>query len=104
MSSLVDEPLYQLAAVGSSVNKTLHKHRGIPRCCLQAGVAGGVIAVWDLVADLLHFRWHERRCAAWSGIIADLDQVRGRHGFHHDGLITVHSLTTVVHGGIRRSR
>jgi len=88
MSSLIDEPLYQLAAVGSSVNKTLHKHRGIPDVAYNAGVAGGVIAVWGPGGGCCFiFGGTSAGAPQWSGIIADLDQIRGRPmGFLNDRL------------------
>jgi subtilase family serine protease len=79
MSFLVDEPFYQLAAVGSSVNKTLHKHRGAPDVAYNAGVAGGVIAVWGVGGGCCFiFGGTSAGAPQWSGIIADLDQARGR--------------------------
>ncbi len=79
MSSLVDEPLYQLAAVGSSVNKILHKHRGAPDVAYNAGVAGGVIAVWGVGGGCCYiFGGTSAGAPQWAGIIADLNQARGR--------------------------
>jgi subtilase family serine protease len=79
MSSLIDEPFYQLAAVGSSINKTLHKHRGIPDVAYNAGVAGGVIAVWGVGGGCCFiFGGTSAGAPQWSGIIADLNQARGR--------------------------
>ena len=91
MSSLVDEPFYQLAAVGSSVNKTLHKHRGTPDVAYNAGVAGGVVAVWGVGGGCCFiFGGTSAGAPQWSGIIADLDQARGRPmGFLNERLYTL---------------
>jgi subtilase family serine protease len=87
MSSLIDEPLTQLAAVGSSINKTLHKHRGVPDVAYNAGVAGGVITVWGVGGGIFIFGGTSAGAPQWAGIIADLDQARGRPmGFLNDQL------------------
>jgi subtilase family serine protease len=88
MSSLIDEPLYQLATVGSSVNKTLHKHRGIPDVAYNAGVVGGVIVVWGPGGGCCFiFGGTSAGAPQWAGIIADLNQARGRPmGFINDRL------------------
>jgi subtilase family serine protease len=78
MSSLVDEPIYQTATVGNSVNTTLHKHRGIPDVAYNAGVVGGVIAYWGVGGGYYIFGGTSAGSPQWSGIIADLDQMR-RH-------------------------
>lgn len=79
MSSLIEEPSYQLAAVGDSVNRTLHKHRGTPDVAYNAGVAGGVIAVWGPGGGCCFiFGGTSAGAPQWSGIIADLDQARGQ--------------------------
>jgi subtilase family serine protease len=88
MSSLVDEPQSQLFAVGSSINKTLHKHRGIPDVAYNAGVAGGVVAVWGVGGGCCFiFGGTSAGAPQWAGIIADLNQARGRPmGFLNDRL------------------
>jgi subtilase family serine protease len=88
MSSLMDEPFTQLAAVGKSVNKTLHKHRGIPDVAYNGGVAGGVLTVWGVGGGIFIFGGTSAGAPQWSGIIADLDQARGGRpmGFINDRL------------------
>lgn len=87
MSSLIDEPVFQLATVGSSINKTLHKHRGIPDVAYNAGVAGGVIAAWGVGGGFFIFGGTSAGAPQWAGIIADLNQARGRPmGFLNDQL------------------
>jgi subtilase family serine protease len=87
MSSLFDEPVSQLATVGSSINKTLHKHRGIPDVAYNAGVAGGVIAAWGVGGGFFIFGGTSAGAPQWAGIIADLNQARGQPmGFLNDQL------------------
>ncbi|HEX6507142.1 MAG TPA: S53 family peptidase [Chloroflexota bacterium] len=88
MSSLIDEPFFQLAAVGSSINKTLHKHRGIPDVAYNGGVVGGVLAVWGVGGGCCFiFGGTSAGAPQWAGIIADLNQARGRPmGFINDRL------------------
>jgi subtilase family serine protease len=79
MSSLIDEPFYQQVAVGGSINKTLHKHRGIPDVAYNGGVVGGVIAVWGVQGGCCFiFGGTSAGAPQWAGIIADLNQARGR--------------------------
>jgi subtilase family serine protease len=79
MSILVDEPLFQLGTVGSSINKTLHKHRGIPDVAYNAGVVGGVVVAWGVGGGCCFiFGGTSAGAPQWSAIIADLNQVRGR--------------------------
>lgn len=88
MSILTDEPFTQLASVGSSINKTLHKHRGIPDVAYNAGVAGGVIAVWGVGGGCCFiFGGTSAGAPQWAGIVADLNQAQGRPlGFINDRL------------------
>jgi subtilase family serine protease len=79
MSAFVDEPFFQLGAVGSATNKILHKHRGIPDVAYNAGVVGGVLVVWSVAQGCCYiFGGTSAGAPQWSGIIADLNQVRGR--------------------------
>lgn len=90
MSILFDEPLSQSLAVGGSINKVLHKHRGIPDVAYNAGVAGGVLTAWSVTAGpgaIFIFGGTSAGAPQWSGIIADLNQARGRPmGFLNDRL------------------
>jgi subtilase family serine protease len=90
MSILFDEPVSQSLAVGSSINKTLHKHRGIPDVAYNAGVVGGVLTAWSVTAGpgaVFLFGGTSAGAPQWAGIIADLNQVRGRPmGFLNDRL------------------
>jgi subtilase family serine protease len=79
MSSLVEEPDYQIDTLPDSVNKTLHKHRGVPDVAYNAGVAGGVVVVWGTGGGCCFiFGGTSAGAPQWSGIIADLNQARGR--------------------------
>jgi subtilase family serine protease len=79
MSAMVDEPFIQTATVGSSINKILHKHRGGPDVAYNAGVYGGVLTVWGVEGGCCFiYGGTSAGSPQWSGIIADLDQVRGR--------------------------
>jgi subtilase family serine protease len=88
MSSLIDEPFFQHVAVGSAINKTLHKHRGIPDVAYNGGVAGGVLVVWGVGEGCCYlFGGTSAGAPQWAGIIADLNQARGRPmGFINDRL------------------
>jgi len=88
MSVLIDEPFTQLASVGSSINKTLHKHRGIPDVAYNGGVAGGVIVNWGVGGGCCFiFGGTSAGAPQWAGIIADLNQAQGRPlGFINDRL------------------
>ena len=88
MSVLFNEPPTQLAAVGNSVNKTLHKRRGVPDVAYNAGVVGGVIAVWGVGGGCCYiFGGTSAGAPQWAGIIANLDQAHGRPmGFINDRL------------------
>ena len=94
MSSLVDEPLYQLAGVPSSITKVLHKHRGIPDVAYNGGVVGGVIVSWGVGGGCCFlFGGTSAGAPQWAGIIADLNQVRGRPmGFINQRLYLLGSL------------
>jgi subtilase family serine protease len=82
MSILMSEPDYQLQNLRSAVNRTLHGHRGVPDVAYNAGVVGGVIAAWSEGAAgpgaFYIFGGTSAGAPQWSGIIADLDQARGR--------------------------
>ncbi len=79
MSSLVDEPAFQTAALRASTNQVLHKHRGIPDVAYNAGVAGGVIVSWGVGGGCCFiFGGTSAGAPQWSGIIADLNQARGQ--------------------------
>jgi subtilase family serine protease len=78
MSAMIDEPVYQSLVVGSSINKILHKHRGVPDVAYNGGVDGGVLTVWGVQGGCCFiFGGTSAGAPQWSGIIADLDQVRG---------------------------
>jgi subtilase family serine protease len=80
MSILMSEPDYQFQNLRPAVNRTLHHHRGVPDVAYNAGVVGGVIAAWSAVTPGAFFIFGGTSAGApqWSGIIADLDQARGR--------------------------
>lgn len=82
MSILMDQPDYQHDNLKSSVNKTLHGHRGVPDVAYNAGVAGGVLAHWGVGApsptSFFLFGGTSAGSPQWAGIIADLNQGRGR--------------------------
>ncbi|HWM69206.1 MAG TPA: S53 family peptidase [Steroidobacteraceae bacterium] len=88
MSILIDEPLSQALFVGAAMNKTLHKHRGIADVSYNAGVVGGVITYWSEGsggAGFYLFGGTSAGSPQWAGIIADLNQIRGRPmGFLND--------------------
>lgn len=90
MSSLMDEPLFQTLFVGPSVNKTLHKHRGIADVSYNGGVVGGVITYWAEGSGgpgAYLFGGTSAGSPQWAGIIADLNQIRGRSmGYLNDRL------------------
>jgi len=88
MSILFDEPLTQSLAVGSSINKTLHKHRGVPDVAYNGGVVGGVLVVWTPGGGCCFiFGGTSAGAPQWAGITADLNQARGRPmGFINDRL------------------
>jgi len=90
MSSLIDEPLFQALFAGAAVNKTLHKHRGIADVSYNAGVAGGVITYWAEGSGgpgAYLFGGTSAGSPQWAGIIADLNQIRGRSmGYLNDRL------------------
>jgi subtilase family serine protease len=80
MSILVPEPQYQRQNLPHAVNSTLHRHRGVPDVAYNAGVVGGVIGAWSATIPNAFFIFGGTSAGApqWSGIIADLDQARGR--------------------------
>jgi subtilase family serine protease len=81
MSILVPEPQYQRRSLSHAVNKTLHRHRGVPDVAYNAGVVGGVVAAWAAPfgsGAFFIFGGTSAGAPQWSGIIADLDQARGR--------------------------
>jgi subtilase family serine protease len=81
MSILVSEPDYQLENLRPAVNRTLHRHRGVPDVAYNAGVVGGVIVAWGVPfgpGAFFIFGGTSAGAPQWSGIIADLDQARGR--------------------------
>jgi subtilase family serine protease len=82
MSILMSEPDYQQDNVQHAVNVTLHGHRGVPDVAYNAGVAGGVLVHWGVAApgpnSFFLFGGTSAGAPQWSGIIADLDQARGR--------------------------
>jgi subtilase family serine protease len=90
MSSLIDEPLFQTLFVGPSVNKTLHKHRGIADVSYNAGVVGGVITYWQFGSGgpgAYLFGGTSAGSPQWAGIVADINQIRGRSmGYLNDRL------------------
>lgn len=88
MSSLFDEPFSQTLAVGGSINKTLHKHRGVPDVAYNGGVVGGVLVVWSPGGGCCFiFGGTSAGAPQWAGITADLNQARGRPmGFINDRL------------------
>jgi subtilase family serine protease len=88
MSILFDEPLTQTLAVGGSINKTLHKHRGVPDVAYNAGIAGGVLVVWGPGGGCCYiFGGTSAGAPQWAGITVDLNQARGRPlGFINDRL------------------
>ena len=78
MSVLFDTPLFQFG-LPASVSKILHKHRGAPDVAYNAGVAGGVIAVWGVGGGCCFiFGGTSAGAPQWAGIVADLNQARGR--------------------------
>jgi subtilase family serine protease len=88
MSILFDEPLTQTLSVGGSINKTLHKHRGVPDVAYNGGVAGGVLVVWGPGGGCCFiFGGTSAGAPQWAGITVDLNQARGRPmGFINDRL------------------
>lgn len=81
MSILMDEPGYQLQNLRPAVNKVLHRHRGVPDVAYNAGVVGGVVAAWSAPfgpGAFFIFGGTSAGAPQWSGIIADLNQARGR--------------------------
>jgi subtilase family serine protease len=90
MSSLIDEPLFQTLFVGPSVNKTLHKHRGIADVSYNGGVVGGVITYWQFGSGgpgAYLFGGTSAGSPQWAGIVADINQIRGRPmGYINDRL------------------
>jgi subtilase family serine protease len=78
MSILMPEPDYQLHNLPPAVNRTLHRHRGVPDVAYNAGVVGGVLAQWGVGGGFFIFGGTSAGAPQWSGIMADLDQARGR--------------------------
>jgi subtilase family serine protease len=81
MSILFAQPDYQSDNVPRSINKTLHHYRGVPDVAYNAGVVGGVITAWaEPFGPGAFFLVGGTSAGApqWSGIIADLNQARGR--------------------------
>jgi subtilase family serine protease len=78
MSILMPEPDYQLDNLQPAVNRTLHRHRGVPDVAYNAGVVGGVLGYWGVGGGFFIFGGTSAGAPQWSGIMADLDQARGR--------------------------
>ena len=80
MSILFAEPDFQSNNVPRSITKTLHHYRGVPDVAYNAGVVGGVIAFWAYPAagDAYIFGGTSAGAPQWAGIIADLNQAKGR--------------------------
>jgi subtilase family serine protease len=81
MSIITKEPDYQRDNVPDAVNKKLHGYRGVPDVAYNAGVVGGVIAAWSAPfgpGTFFIFGGTSAGSPQWSGIVADLDQARGR--------------------------
>jgi subtilase family serine protease len=81
MSILMAEPDYQTYNLPPSVNSKLHGYRGVPDLSYNAGVVGGVIAAWAAPYGpgvFFIFGGTSAGAPQWSGIIADINQARGR--------------------------
>jgi len=79
MSALEDEPGYQRDNVPASINKTLHRRRGVPDVAYNAGVVGGVIVAWaaNHGGGFFLFGGTSAGAPQWAGIAADINQARG---------------------------
>jgi subtilase family serine protease len=80
MSILTAEPNFQ-KMLPKSIQGTLHGYRGVPDLSLNAGVVGGVIVAWSAPYGPGYFFLFGGTSAGapeWAGIVADVDQKRGR--------------------------
>lgn len=79
MSFLFDEPDYQQENLPDAVNRTLHKHRGVPDVAYNAGVAGGVLVAFAAPfgpGAFFIFGGTSAGAPQWAGIVADINQAR----------------------------
>lgn len=103
MSVLFPEADWQRENLPKSVNRTLHGHRGVPDVAYNAGVVGGVLAVWSIgyPNGFFIFGGTSAGSPQWSGIISDVNQAVGRPaGFINPRLYRLGaggSLTSLFH-------
>lgn len=90
VSVLFKEPDYQEDTLPRSMQKQLHRHRGIPDVAYNAGVVGGVIVHLGFLGSRSGnyiFGGTSAGAPQWAGIIADVNSAVGRPvGFINDRL------------------
>ena len=81
MSFLIPQPDYQEDNVPKAVSKTLHGFRGVPDVAYNAGVAGGVLVHWGVLApgatSFFLFGGTSAGAPQWAGIVADINSGLG---------------------------
>jgi subtilase family serine protease len=81
VSIFVREPEYQRENVPAAIRQTLKGFRGVPDVAYNGGVVGGVITAWSAPfgpGAFFIFGGTSAGAPQWGGIVADVDQARGR--------------------------
>jgi subtilase family serine protease len=81
VSAFIRQPEYQRENVPGSIRQALKGFRGVPDVAYDGGVVGGVITAWSVPfgpGAFFIFGGTSAGAPQWAGIVADLDQARGR--------------------------